>query len=180
MIGGWVPLAIVVAAACTAPRARIAGAVLGVVLAAGFLYGWAQIQYGPSFYRRPDWSGVARALGPARTTRAVTAVDGNFAYPSLALYLPGVRWTGPGQIPQPNAGPVTVSELDVVGDSGQRVAARLPNGMRLIGTHQVGGYITARFALAHPRAMTPDALDALAGGLLDPQSAPSGVLIQRP
>jgi hypothetical protein len=70
LMPAWIPLAVVVAAACTAPRARVAGAVLAAILLASFVYAQVKINDSPQ-YQRPDWRGVAAALGSAgrRVTR---------------------------------------------------------------------------------------------------------------
>jgi uncharacterized membrane protein len=180
LIGGWVPLAVLVGAACAATRARLAGALLFAALIALFIYGGVTVQYGSSVYRRPDWKGVADALGPARATRAVVAYDGQFATPSLALYMPGVAWTGPGQDPQVSEAPATVRELDVVGDVPQQVASNLPAGIRLISARRVDDYLVDRFALPRPMRATPAQFGALALRLLGPAPPGPAVLIQRP
>lgn len=180
LIGAWVPLAVVAGAACAAPRARAAGAILALVLVAGSLYGDAQIQYGSAVYRRPDWHGVARALGATRTPRAIVAWDSTFATAPLAVYLPHVGWTGPGQDPQPMSGapPATVGELDVVGNTFQSVARPLPRGVRLISSHDVGGYRVLRFALAPHRTATHQGFAALAGRLLQWPPGSGATLIE--
>jgi hypothetical protein len=70
-------------------------------------------------YQRDDWRGVARALGPATTSRAivVTPADGAVA---LRWYLPHAQTTG---------APVTASELDMVG-VGPRSAGQKPKPPR--------------------------------------------------
>jgi hypothetical protein len=177
LIPGWIPLAVVVGAACAASRARVAGAVLGLVLCAAFVYAGVKINGNP-LYQRPNWRGVATALGPTRTTRAIVAYDGQFAAAPLAIYLPGVRWTGPGQVPQISQAPVSVREVDVVGDLGDRVAPALPAGTRLISSRQVAPYVVDRFALTGPRHLAPQAIGALAAALLTPAQANPPVLIQ--
>jgi mannosyltransferase len=180
LIPGWIPLAVVVGAACAAPGTRVVGAGLAVVLCAAFVYANIKIDSGSSSYRRPDWRGVAAALGPASTTRAIVAYDGTFATAPLAIYLPGVPWTGGAQDPQVGVTPITVGELDVVGDQGQSLATSLPSGTRLISARQDDGYLIDRFALAHPVSLTPAALGARAARLLSPAPADPPVLIQYP
>jgi len=177
LIPGWIPLAVVVGAACAASRARAAGTILALVLCAGFVYAGVKID-GNWLYQRPNWRGVASALGPAHTTRAIVAYDGQFAAAPLAIYLPGVPWTGPAQIPQISDAPVTVSELDIVGDQGDHVAPKLPAGTTLISSRQVVPYVVDRFALSHPSPMTPEAIGALAIRLLTPAQPDPPVLIQ--
>jgi mannosyltransferase len=177
LIPGWIPLAVVLGAACAASRARAAGAVLALVLCAAFVYAGVKID-GNWLYQRPNWRGVADALGQAHTTRAIVAYDGQFAAAPLAIYLPRVPWTGPGQIPQVSGAPVTVGELDIVGDQGDRIAAKLPAGIRQISSRQVAPYVVDRFALTRPRHLSPQALGAEATALLTPPQSNPAVLIQ--
>ncbi len=173
LIPAWIPLAVVVGAACTASRARAPGAVLAVVLLASFVYAQVKISDNAQ-YQRPDWRGVARALGPPSATRAIVANDGSTATDPLAIYLPGVPWTGPP------AGPVTVDEVDVVGHRWQTRALALPAGTRLVSSHTVDDFLVDRFSIAPARALTQSQITAIAGQLLTPPVAGAAVLIQSP
>ncbi|MBV9464735.1 MAG: glycosyltransferase family 39 protein [Solirubrobacterales bacterium] len=179
LMPAWIPLAVVIGAACAAPRlaAAGAGAVLALALAALFVYGAIRIQGSPP-YQRPNWRGVAGALGAADTNRAIVAYDGTFASAPLAIYLPGVPWTGSGQTPQTGEAPVTVGEVDVVGSSWQTPAAKLPTGVRLLGSRTVDGYLAARFSLAPAWRASPAAIGARASQLLGPGPPGPAVLIQ--
>ena len=86
VIPAVVPLAVVLGAACAAPRARAFGAALAVALIALFVYATIQVQT-KSYLERPDWRAVAHALGPATVPRAVLAANGTTATP-LKIYLP--------------------------------------------------------------------------------------------
>ena len=108
LIPAVIPLAVVVGAACAAPRARVAGAALAVLLAALFVYAAVKINTDHR-YQRANWNGVAAALGRARGTRAIAAYDGTFATAPLAVTMPGVAWTGADQTPQVSQTPVTVT-----------------------------------------------------------------------
>ena len=99
LMPAWIPLAVVVGAACTAPRARVAGAILAAILLASFVYAQVRISDNPQ-YQRPNWRGVARALGTAGGPRAIVAYDGSAATDPLAIYLPGVPWTAVRQRPR--------------------------------------------------------------------------------
>ena len=172
LIPAWIPLAVVVGAACTAPRVRIAGRVLAVVLLASFVYAQARIS-SHSQYQRPDWRGVARALGPAPSGgRAIVAYDGELASDPLATYLPGVAWKQ-----NPNAAP-TVSEIDVVGHTWQAVARPLPAGVRLIGTKVVDDFLISRFGLVPARRLGIPQIEAAAPSLLGPGGTSGAVLVQ--
>ena len=177
LIPGWIPLAVLVGAACAAEGTRILGGMLALVIGGAFIYSGIVID-GNSLYQRPDWRGVATALGPARTTRAVVAYDGTFAAAPLAIYLPGVPWTGAGQTPQVSQAPVTAGELDIVGDLGQQLARRLPAGTRLISMRQINGYLVDRFALTRPWRLTPAQFSARATAMLGPAAPGSSMLIQ--
>ena len=173
LIPAWIPLAVVVGAACTASRARAPGAVLAVVLLASFVYAQVKISDNAQ-YQRSDWRGVARTLGPASATRAIVANDGSTATDPLAIYLPGVPWTGTPP------GPVTVDEVDVVGHRWQTRAPALPAGTRLVSSHTVDDFLVDRFSIAPARALTQSQITAIAGQLLTPPVAGAAVLVQSP
>ncbi|MBV9817995.1 MAG: glycosyltransferase family 39 protein [Solirubrobacterales bacterium] len=172
LMPGWLPLAVLLGAACTTERARLGGAGLAVVLLAIFVYGEIRVQADAGF-QKPDWRGVARALGRPVGDRAIVAYDGEFATGPLSVYLPRVAWAGPGQRPLPD-GPVTISELDVVGDVGDQVG-RLPAGVRLIARRDVDGFAVRRFVIPAGLSAVPTALLARATTLLTP--APPGATI---
>ncbi len=117
----WIPLAVVIGAACTAARdriARVAGAVLAAALVVAFVYAGIRIDHSPQ-YQRPDWRGVAHALGPRGLgTRAIVADDGLFAAQPLWVYLPGAPWLPNEQ----TRSAVTVHEVDIVGGVWQTIA----------------------------------------------------------
>jgi mannosyltransferase len=170
LMPGWLPLALVIGAACTAPRARAGGVVLAVALAATFLWAQFKIQADPAFQRK-DWRAIAAALGRPAGPRAIVAYDGQFATGPLSIYLPGVAWAGPGAAPVPS-GPVAIRELDVVGAAGDTLARRLP-GIRLIGSRTVDGYEVVRLLLRPAWSETPTTIVRRAATLLSP--APSGL-----
>jgi mannosyltransferase len=171
VIPAWVPLSIVVAAACTT-RLRLPGAVLATIVLAGFGYGLIKID-SDSAYQRPDWRGVASALGIASGQRAIIAYDGGLATDPLILYLHGVPWTQP-------TGPVSVHEVDVVGYPWQELGNPLPSGYNLIASKRVNGYLVDRFSVEQGLDLTPAAIGALAPKLLGPGPSPVAVLVQRP
>jgi hypothetical protein len=178
LIPAVVPLAVVLGAACAAPRLRVLGGLLALVLVAMFAYATIQVQTS-AYLQRPDWRGVARALGTATVPRAIIAANGTTANP-LKLYLPRVSWV------QPQSQKVWVQEIDVVGDRKQiplrpvRIvlpkqspiwlrtkgaptpALRAPRGTRLVDRFVVRSWVVGRFVLDHPRQMTVKQLIALA------------------
>jgi hypothetical protein len=167
----WIPLAVVLGAACTVPRARSVGAALAVVLLVAFVYAGVRIGNSPQ-YQRPDWRDVASALGPASGSRAILAYDAGFAAQPLAIYLHGVAWS------QPPPTPVTVGEVDVVGSVYQQPPQNLPAGARLLSSKVVkGGFLVDRFSVPGWR-LTPAQLAARAPTLLGPAGAAPGVLFQ--
>ena len=172
-LAAWLPLAIVLAAACTVPHARIAGGAFALVIIGGFLYAGIRIDNNPQ-YQRPNLRGVATALGHPVVRRAVVAYDGDFAAQPLAVYLRGVPWP-----PGPNV-PATVNEVDIVGGGWQTIPNPLPAGVRLIARTPVDGFLVARFALQPAWQGAPATLGARAGALLTPAAASPRVLIQRP
>jgi uncharacterized membrane protein len=179
LIPAWIPLAVVIGAAATAARARAPGAVLVVVLLAGFVWAGIRISDHPQ-YQRPDWQGVAAALGKAKRTRAIIAYDGPFAAAPLAVLLRGVDWTGSGQNPQPGNATLHVKEVDVIGNTAQRVIRPLPAGVRLIGSKQVAGYLVARFRIRGGWRLPRASIGARAPALLGPAAPGPAVLVQRP
>ena len=161
-----VPIAALVAGACAGPRARVLGT--GVAIGLLILFSWAtlQVQTHP-YLQRPDWRNVARALGPAQTTRAIYVADGTTADP-LKIYMPHVAWV------QPQRRIVRIDEIDVVGAT-KRLALAVdrtpaatattppratraspvpvsvsPPGARLLARFRVDNWVVARFVLAHP------------------------------
>jgi mannosyltransferase len=172
-MAAWIPLAVVLGAACTVPRARLAGGALAGVLLLAFLYAGTRIDSSPQ-YQRPDWRGVAQALGSSPGSRAIVAYDGGFAAQPLAIYLPGIPWQ------QPGPGPVSVSEVDVVGSPWQATPSPLPAGTKLIGTRSVSGFLVARFSLSPAWQGSPSEIGRRATALLGPAPPLPAVLIQRP
>ncbi|MGO9972397.1 MAG: glycosyltransferase family 39 protein [Solirubrobacteraceae bacterium] len=168
MMIAWLPLAIVLAAACTAPRARLAGGALAIVLVAGFVWAGVVID-GSSYYRRTDWRGAAAALGPATGARAIVAYDGNQAEAPLAIYLPRTQFSYSGW--PASLKPQILTELDVVAYSRHTIATRLPAGVRLIPSEAVNGIFVARFALSPAERLSPAAIAARASAFVGPASA---------
>ena len=169
LIPAWLLLAIVLAAGCTTRRLRVPGAILAAIALAAFAYGVIRIDTDAQ-YQRPDWRGVAQALGSASGPRAIVAYD-SFATDPLSVYLPGVPWTEPD-------GPVSVGEVDVIGYRWQTMPTALPADVRLIGTRRVAGYVVARFSLDRPWRLTRAEIGARAPGLLGPGPAGAPVLVQ--
>jgi mannosyltransferase len=173
LTAAWIPLAVLVAAACTAPRTLPVGAALAAVLLGAFVWAGIRIDSNAA-YERPNWRGVASALGASSTSRAIVAYDGGFATQPLAVYLQGVPWTLPAQAP------ISVNEVDVVGNVWQTITRPLPSGTRLIGSRAVDDILVERFAVDPAWRAMPSAIGARAGALLGPAPATPAVLLQRP
>jgi mannosyltransferase len=178
VIPAVVPLAVVLGAACAAPRLRALGALLAVMLCATFVYATVEVQT-HAYLQRPDWRSVAHALGAPLVPRAILAANGTTADP-LKIYLSRVDWA------QPKSQKVWVEEIDVVGARKQLplrpVRLVLPNlppiwlrprgaptpavvsppGARLVDRFIVRNWVIGRFMLDHPRQMTVNQLTELA------------------
>jgi mannosyltransferase len=165
-IPAFVPLAVVVAAACVAPRARVLGAALAIGLLVLFSFATLRVQTHPEL-QRPDWRAVARALGPTTVPRVVYVADGTTADP-LKIYMPNVNWV------QPQSPLVRIDEVDIVGTikrlplainraptatpsllAPHRVGSPVPRtvaprGASLLARFRVDNWILARFVLRHP------------------------------
>jgi mannosyltransferase len=170
LLPAWIPIAVVIGAACAAPRTRTAGAVLAIALLAGSIWALVRIDSSPQ-YQRPDWRGVAAALGAPSGPRAIVAYDGPAATVPLSIYLPGAR------TPAAQA-PVTVRELDVVGNAYDRVSPSLPAGSRLIASRDLDGYLVERFSFDPGLDMTPDAFADRATTMVVGGAASPAVLTQ--
>lgn len=174
-----VPLAMVIAAACVVPRARLAGAALAVALLAMFSYAAARVQTHP-YLERPNWRAVAHALGDAFVPRAVLVANGTTGDP-LKIYLPHVTWVQP-------AHGLTIKEVDIVGaikrlplvrigrngrpvslkpHMRRPVGAPVPRSVSvrdatLIARFRVDNWIIARYELSRPVHLTTKQLNAIA------------------
>jgi len=113
---------------------------------------------------------VAHALAAPTGRRAIIVYDG-LAIDPLAVYLPGVPLTDP-------AGPVDVSEVDVVGYPWQATPAPLPPHVKLIGTKRVDDSLVARFSIAGGWRLTPGQIANTGSGLLGPAPQGAAVLLQ--
>ncbi len=171
LIGALIPLAVLVAIACTAPRTLPLGAAFATLLLGSFVFAQAKVDSDYN-YQRQDWSGVAAALGRPLGPRAIVAPDdGAFATVPLTLYLHGSS--------QPSGAPVSIDELDVVVRNWRSVTPHLPAGMRLIRTRIVNQFLVARFSVGSLARLTPAEISARAGTLTTPATGGGEILVQR-
>jgi mannosyltransferase len=155
LLPALVPLAAVVALGLGAVRARFAGVLVAVALCAYWLAFDIHVTQTPNL-QRPDYRGVASALGPARVPRAI--VSWRLAGDPLRWYLDdgAMRWYGGGE---------RVREVDLVG---KRViaegAANLPPEFRPVGVTQMDRLTIARYVSPRPVMLWKDELDTLRTG----------------
>jgi Dolichyl-phosphate-mannose-protein mannosyltransferase len=166
LIPAWVPLAVVIGAACTARRTLPAGMAFGAIVVAAFVYAQVKIERNP-LYQRPDWRGVAHALGNASYARAIVVYNGNLAVDPLSYYLPRARW---GISPQTV---VSVDEVDVVASIYQPLPRSLPPGTKLLGHTTVSDYVADRFRVTPAWRLTSEQIIARAAELAPPAPAPA-------
>lgn len=171
LMPAWIPLAVVVGAACTARRTLPLGMAFGAIVLAGFVYAQVQIGRNP-LYQRPDWRGVAHALGTNSDARAIVAYNGNLATDPLLYYLPRTRW---GTSPQTL---VSVGEVDVVANIWQPLPRSLPRGVKLLGHTSVSDFVVDRFRVTPAWRLTLTEIAARAGELAPPAPAGSPVVFQ--
>jgi mannosyltransferase len=173
LIPAWIPLAIVVGAACTAPRTLPAGVALGAIVVAGMVYAQVLIDRSPQ-YQRPDWRGVANALGIASSSRAIVLYNGSLGTLPLAYYLPRSRWQIPPQAV------LSVGEVDVVASVYQPPLRSLPSGTKLLAQTTVSNFTVDRFRVDPRWRLTVDGILAGAGHLAAPAPSARSIVIQAP
>jgi uncharacterized membrane protein len=171
LVPAWIPLAVVIGAACTSRRTLPVGVPLAALAIAGFLYAGIYIDGHPQ-YQRQNLRGVAEALGPGGGERAIVAYQGEVVAQPLALYLKGLPWNPPSDAP------VKVSEVDVVGSTWQTPARPMPAGMKLIAKKNVDGNLVERFVVDASWHLTPPAIGHRARGLVSPAAPDAYVVVQ--
>jgi uncharacterized membrane protein len=175
----WIPLCVVLAAACAAPRARELGTAVAMVVLIMFTLATIEIARNPVF-QRADWRGVARALGRSTEPRVILAAGGQEAFP-LKIFVHGVKWTQP-----PLRTPVVVDQVDVVGSiarqplrdhqRGRAIPIKAPPDAILIGHEWVRNFDVARYELIHPWRFDTMQISARAGHFF-PHRAPTQLLV---
>jgi 4-amino-4-deoxy-L-arabinose transferase-like glycosyltransferase len=155
LLPALVPLAAVVALGLGSVRARFAGILVPVALCAYWLAFDIDVTQTPNL-QRPDYRGVASALGPATVPRAI--VSWRLAGDPLRWYLDdgAMRWYGGGE---------AVREVDVVGK--RTVAehpANLPPAFRPAGVVRMDRLTIARYISSRPVLLWMHELDSLKTG----------------
>ncbi|HEY2478255.1 MAG TPA: glycosyltransferase family 39 protein [Solirubrobacterales bacterium] len=149
------PLAAVVALGLGAARARLAGVLVAVALCAYSLAFDIYVTQTPNL-QRPDYRGVAAALGPPRVPRAI--VSWRLAGDPLRWYLDdgAMRWYGGGE---------RVREVDLVGKlTVAEHLANLPPEFRPAGVVRLNRLTIARYISSRPVLLWMHELDALKTG----------------
>jgi mannosyltransferase len=150
-----VPLVAVVALGLGSVRARFAGVLVAVALCCYWLAFDVYVTQTPNL-QRPDYRGVAKALGPARVPRAI--VSWRLAGDPLRWYLKdgAMRWYGGGE---------RVREVDLVG---KRIVAEhpanLPAAFRPAGVVRMDRLTISRYISSRPVLLWMNELDALNTG----------------
>ncbi len=155
LLPAWLPLAIVVAAALTSPRAGFTGPM--VLAGALGLFAVVDLRVpARAALQRDDWRAVSRALGPPRPGRIVEVAPG-YQATGLATYRPALTSM---------TSPLSVDEVDTVVmlkgparwvSTGREAAP--PAAFRRISAQTVQGRIAVtRYRAAHPAVVNPASL----------------------
>jgi mannosyltransferase len=155
LLPALVPLAAVVALGLGAARARLVGVLLAVALCAYWLSFDVYVTQTPNL-QRPDYRGVASALGPAKVPRAI--VSWRLAGDPLRWYLDdgAMRWFG---------GREAVREVDLVGKRNDvEGPVNLPPVFRPAGVVRMDRLTIARYVSSTPVSLPMPRLDALHTG----------------
>ena len=180
----WIPVSVVLAAACAAPRARDVGTAAATVLLIVFALATIEIESNPIF-QRADWRGVARVLGAASEPRAILIAGGQEAIP-LKIFLRGVDWVQP-----PATRRLIFDQIAVVGSisraplrgpgahEGPALPMRAALGARFLGRQWVRNFDVARYTLTHPWRLDTDQIAARAGRFFHHAPANLLVLVQQ-
>jgi mannosyltransferase len=167
----WPALALVAAAGLAAGRARRVGR-LGVAAAAAVSIACVFAVVLTPLYQRANWRGVAHALGPAPSIRAI--VGDRQSFTSLSPYVHGLAPTPPTGA---GVGEVDVFALALQSSPPARPAAApsLP-GFTLVARKQTDTYTLLRYRSPLPIRESRAALLALG---LNPGASNNSVLLER-
>jgi mannosyltransferase len=149
LVGAMVPLTALLAIVIAARRTQAAGMALAGLLALAFGALSVDVQLSPRL-QRGDWAGLARAIGPNVSQRAITAPELGSA--PLEYYLPGLRNLGRGTR-------IAVREIDETGYAPLLASAgSAPRGFHLVQRRDVHGLVLYRFVSPIPVALDEAAL----------------------
>lgn len=179
LMPAWPPLAVVIGAACAAPRARVLGTAFALLLGALFVYGYVRVSSDAQL-QKPNVRAVAGALGHSTRPRAIVAYGDQFVTGPLSVYMPDIAWAGPGEKALPDK-PVAIGELDIVG-SAEDTPSRLRHGFRRLSARTIDGYRVDRLLAPADFRATPAAIYDRATALLGPAPPVTGtppVILQR-
>jgi 4-amino-4-deoxy-L-arabinose transferase-like glycosyltransferase len=140
LIAAWLPLATLVGLGCGLAAARRIGALTAAVLCCTLLAITISVNFNDRL-QRPDWRGVAHALGPAHVARAI--VVPHTGDDPLEYYMPAAA-----HLVRRHA---TVSEVDLVG---WPLAGKRPptlSGFGLFRSERVSTFTIYRYRSAQPR-----------------------------
>jgi mannosyltransferase len=152
LIGGWIPLAIVLAAGLASVRSRVVGPALGVALIA-LSAAVTVITLSRHSLQRDDWRGLANCLGARQPTRALVLAPG-YERIALGLYRPGLR--------EMRLGGSVISEIDFVRGLPER--SRVPRGFSPLGRSCLHSIPVVRFRATRSRRLTPAEVVAESSG----------------
>ena len=147
LIVATVPLTLVAAAVVGAQRSGRLGAVVVVVACVLLSAVSVEIAQRPDL-QKPDVRGVAEALGPPRTERAIV-VDARTATP-LSLYLDHAVVAAEGN--------VSIRELDLILEPGSSIVRSLPRGFHRLATRHVHTFRIVRLRARRSLSVSPSIL----------------------
>ena len=146
LVAAMIPLTGLVAVLVATPRSAPAGTAIAAAIVLAMAAISIDVNLSPRL-QRGDWRGVAHALGPAATARAITTVELGGA--PLEYYLPELRNLRAGASAR-------VSEIDETGYAPLRASAGTPPapGFKLFERLNVNGLIVYRFRSELPRVLS--------------------------
>jgi len=153
LLPALVPLLSALGIGLAACRWRGAATVFAAALFAFWLGFGVYVTQTPTLQRQ-DWRGVASLLGRPGRPRAI--VTWRLGAAPLSYYLDDGATHG--------AGPLMVSEIDVVRHSGAAMRGRVPPGFTFSGARRTGDLTVARFVAGHPRLLHHHLLRSLQTG----------------
>jgi hypothetical protein len=163
LIAAWLPLAALVGLGCGLAAAQRLGAAIAALLCCTLLAITISINFN-SRLQRPDWRGVAHALGPVQGARAIIApATGD---DPLEYYMPGT-----GRILRRHA---NVNEIDLVGWPLARKRPPRLAGFELVSSQRVETFTLYRYRSPQPHLVPRARLEASHLGSEEPAALIQG------